>query len=196
MIDIRKLVRDARGVTAVEFGIIAPVFVMGLLGCFDLAHNMYTSSMLQGAIQKSARDSTIEGSSSSEAQLDARVTNAVRAVAPQATLHFSRRSYATFSEVGMAEDYTDVNDNGSCDAGEPFEDSNRNGSWDSDRGNSGFGGARDAVLYSVRVTYPRAFPVARMLGQSDTMTVSVATVLRNQPYGLQDTSLAPVEHCS
>mgnify|MGYP001767252288 CR=1 FL=1 len=191
-----SLLCDKRGVTAVEFGLIAPVFVMGLLGCFDLAHNMYTESMLQGAIQKTARDSTIEGASSSEAALDARVASAVRAVTPNATMQFDRRAYSSFSDVAKPEDFTDVDNDGVCNNGEPYEDANRNGAWDADRGSEGFGGARDAVLYTVTVTFQRAFPVAGMLGQSENMTVKTSTVLRNQPYGLQQNGAPPVENCT
>jgi hypothetical protein len=153
---------------------------------------MYTTEMLQGAIQSAARNSTIEGSSGHEAQLDAIVTKAVQAVAPGATLTFDRRSYSSFTEAGRPEDYTDVDNDGTCDHGEPFEDANGNGSWDLDRGQAGFGGARDAVLYTVTVKYQRPFPVAGFIpGQTKDFTLSAATVLRNQPYGQQSVNAAP-----
>ena len=196
MTGLRRLPGDSAGVTATEFGLIAPVFLMGLLGCFDLAHNIYTESMLQGAIQKTARDSTIEGAANSQAALDARVTRAVLAVTPQADIRFARRAYSPFSEVGDPEDFTDLDNDGVCANGEPYEDANRNGTWDADRGSAGFGGARDAVHYTVTVTYPRFFPVSGFLGQDNMMRVRVSTVLRNQPYGLNDAGPPPVENCT
>ncbi|MFM5894822.1 MAG: TadE/TadG family type IV pilus assembly protein, partial [Novosphingobium sp.] len=102
------LARDERGVTIVEFAMIAPVLMLMLMGLLDLAYNMYTTEMLQGAIQSAARNSTIEGSSGHEAELDAIVAKAVRAVAPGAALTFDRRSYSSFTEAGRPEDYTDV----------------------------------------------------------------------------------------
>ena len=48
------------------------------------------------------------------------------------------------------------------------------------------GGARDAVLYDVTVTYPRAFPVMGLLGFSHTVSAQAQTVLRNQHYGPQN----------
>ncbi len=181
----QRLRDDKRGVTAVEFGLIAPVLLVSMMGVFDLGYNMYTSSVLNGAIQKAARDSTIEGAQSRESTLDAKVTEMVNVVAPGATTAFKRTSYTTFSDVNQPEDFDDVNNNGACDNGEPFEDANGNGSWDPNRGSSGFGGARDAVMYEVTVTYPRAFPIANLIGQSNDMTLVVRTVLRNQPYGPQ-----------
>ena len=189
---LTSLRRDERGVTIVEFALIAPVLMLMLMGLLDLAYNMYTTEMLQGAIQKAARDSTIEGSSGKEAQLDAIVTKAVQAVAPGAALNFDRRSYSSFTDAGRPEDYTDVDNDGTCNNGEPFEDANGNGTWDLDRGQAGFGGARDAVLYTVTVKYQRPFPVAGFIpGQSKDFTLSAATVLRNQPYGQQSANAAP-----
>ena len=192
------LLRDKRGVAIIEFALIAPVLLLMLMGLLDLAFNMYTTEMLQGAIQNAARNSTIEGASGKDAALDATVTTAVRAVAPSATLTFDRRAYNSFTEAGRPEDYTDVDNDGTCNNGEPFEDANGNGSWDLDRGKAGFGGARDAVLYTVTVNYQRPFPVAGFIpGQTKNFTLSAVTVLRNQPYGQQSVNPVPVTgNCS
>lgn len=179
---LSRLRADARGVTAIEFALVAPVLLIAMMGIFDLGHNMYTASLLHGAIQKAARDSTIEGAEVQNTQVDARVTDMVQTIAPGADLKFSRKAYATFSDLGKPEDFTDVNGNGICDQGEPFEDANGNGTWDNDRARNGFGGARDAVLYEVTVTYPRVFPFYRLVGQSEDFTMVARTVLRNQPY--------------
>lgn len=189
----KNLLRDQRGVAVIEFALIAPVLMIVLMGLCDLAYNMYTTEMLQGAIQKAARDSTIEGAAVNPAQLDGIVTKAVHAVASGATLKFDRRAYANFTDAARPEDFTDVDADGMCNNGEPFEDSNGNGTWDLDPGKSGFGGARDAVLYSVTVTYQRAFPIAGFIpGQTNDFTLTADTVLRNQPYGGSNASSVPV----
>lgn len=77
-----------------------------------------------------------------------------------------------------------------CSEGEPFEDANGNGLWDPDRGIVGQGGARDAVLYTVEVRYPRAFPVSGLIGLDPEFVSRAATVLRNQPFGSQETGAA------
>ena len=182
---------DARGATAIEFALVAPVLLLTLMGTFDLGYNMYADSLLQGAVQKAARDSTIEGAAANGALLDDKVTTMVHQIAPQATLDFKRTAYSSFDDVSEAEDYNDVDGNGTCDNGEPFEDANGNGTWDTDRGVNGFGSARDAVLYSVTITYPRPFPVTRLLGQSSTFSMSAVTVLRNQPFDQQEQRAKP-----
>ena len=194
---LSSLGRESEGATIVEFALVLPVLMVTLMGLFDLAYNMYTQQLLQGAIQNAARSSTIEGASGSEAAIDAIVTEAVHAIAPTATMQFERRAYASFADVARPEDFTDVNGNGACDNGEPFEDVNANGSWDADRAAAGFGGARDAVLYSVTVNYPRAFPLAKFIpGQTDDFTLRTQTVLRNQPYGLQEVSPPATWNCA
>ena len=191
MIWRRKFADDQSGAAIVEFALIAPVLLMTLFGLFDLGHGMYTKAMLQGAIEKASRDSTIE--SSTTGALDAKVSAVVRRIAPNAILGFTRTSYTSFSDVGAPETYVDTNANSTCDNGETFEDANRNGIWDAEQGRTGNGGARDAILYNVTVSYPRQFPIARLVGQSNTMQMSVTTILRNQPYGLQ--SAPPTATC-
>ena len=194
---LARLRRDSAGATIVEFALVLPVLMVTLMGLFDLAYNMYTAQQLQGAIQNAARSSTIEGAADDQAGIDAIVTRAVHAVSPSATMQFDRRAYASFADVARPEDFTDVNSNGTCDNGEPFEDVNGNSAWDADRAAAGFGGARDAVLYSVTVTYRRPFPIARFIpGQTDDFTLHTQTVLRNQPYGAQNQGAPATGNCS
>lgn len=179
----RRLAIARRGAAAVEFALIAPIMLIGMFGVFDLGHNIYTAAVLEGAIQEAARNSTIEGAATGK--LDRRMTDIVRNIAPKAELQFDRTAYANFSDIRRPEDFSDINGNGNCDNGEPFEDANGNGTWDQDRGASGIGGARDAVLYEVTVTYPRPFPIGKLVGQSGEFKMVTRTVLRNQPYSIQ-----------
>ena len=189
------LLKQSRGAAAVEFGLVAPILLLAIMGVFDLGYNMYTSSLMDGSIQKVARDSTIEGAGMNEAQLDARVTEMIHQPAPRATLAFDRTSYTNFTDVRQPEDFDDVNGDGSCNDGEPFEDANGNSRWDADRGSQGFGSAKDAVLYEVTVTFPRPFPLWKMTGQSSDFTMVTRTVLRNQPFSQQQ-ERNKVEYCA
>jgi Flp pilus assembly protein TadG len=181
---LRSLARNRDGATAVEFALITPALLTVLLGIFELGYEIYAQTMLQGAIQQAARASTIEGAATNITAINAVVSDAVHEIVPGAQITFDRKSYTNFGDVGLPEDYTDANNNGECDNGEPFEDANGNDTWDADRGVAGsVGGARDAVLFTVTVTYDRPFPLADLVpGMSNTLTTRAATVLRNQPY--------------
>lgn len=188
MSKLRKLAAAEDGAAIVEFALIAPVMLLTLVGLFDMGHGIYTKTMLLGAIEKVARDSSIE--SAATGTLDAKVTNVVKAMQPGATLTFSRKYYTNFTNVKQPEDFTDTNTNGVCDAGEPFEDANGNSVWDADRGGSGTGGARDAVLYRVTVTYARLFPVHKFIpSQSGNISIQAISILRNQPYAVQSVNI-------
>jgi len=193
---LRRLIDDARGATMVEFAFVAPVMVLTLLGAFDVAHTLYMRSVLQGVVQKVGRDSALEGNDEVSAQtaIDDKVRAQVRALANNATITITRRFYKTFTRAAaaQAETWTDTNANLRCDAGEPYEDANLNSTWDADGGNAGQGGAKDAVLYTVAVTYNRMFPLYNLVNASKTTRVTAATILKNQPYDEQANYGAPV----
>lgn len=184
---LRKLHRDRRGVTLVEFALVAPVMLLMLMGLGDMLYQTYAQSILNGELQKAARDSGIEGGAANTATIDAKVQNAVKKIAPNATFTSTRKSYDTFSEVAP-EPFTDSNGNGVRDPGECFTDENGNGIWDQDPGTAGQGGASAVTVYTMTATYPRLFPVAGLLGWPTTQTISATTLLKNQPYATQTTT--------
>jgi Flp pilus assembly protein TadG len=186
---------DDRGAALIEFALVAPVMILALLGMFDLSYNIYATSLLEGAIQKAGRDATLESGGTRTSAIDGHMREVVHNLVPNATVTFDRQHYADFDDVQRPEDFTDSNGDGACNDGEPFEDVNGSGTWDTERGQSGVGGARDAVLYTVTVTYPRRFPFMRVIGFSDTVTSRARTVLRNQPFGAQNLP-ATVGNCA
>lgn len=193
---MQRLRRDARGATVVEFGIVAPVLCLTLVGAFDVAHTLYIRSVLQGIVQKVGRDSALEGNDEASVQtaLDNKVRAQARALVNNATITITRRFYKTFTKAAaaQAETWTDTNSNGRCDANEPYEDANRNAVWDSDGADAGQGGAKDAVVYTVTMDYKRMFPLYRLINLPNTTKVSAATILKNQPYSEQDSYGAPI----
>ncbi|SFP96832.1 TadE/TadG family type IV pilus assembly protein [Sphingomonas rubra] len=194
-----RLLGDRRGATIVEFAIIAPTFLMLLIGAFDLAHQLYMISAMQGAVQKAARDSTLENGAdaASQAKFDARVTRSIYNLSKSATVKINRRYYRTFQDASLAdpESWTDTNNNKTCDAGEPYQDENNNKLWDKDGGDAGQGNAKDRVVYTVSANFTRMF-YWRALGIAKTYTTVARTVLQNQPYSDQQSySAATLRNC-
>lgn len=186
----RHLRDDQTGATLTEFGLVAPILILMIMGIFDLAHTQYTTSLVNGALQKAGRDLTLETAGSQESTIDGYVISQISNVVPStATIELNKLSHFDFEDIGEEEEYDDINLNGVCDNNEVFIDANRNGQWDADRGEEGIGGARDAVLYTAIVTYPRVFPMYGLAGLPQEVQVTASTVLRNQPYDQQDTSV-------
>ena len=186
------LCREKSGVAAIEFALLAPVIIVTMLGMSDLIYDQYVTSVVWGAVQKAGRDSTIEGnnSASNMAAIDGKVMATVRIVAPSASFTSTRMSYSDFANVDVPEPFTDTNGDGIRETGECYSDTNGNGRYDTNDGLSGQGGASDVAVYSITVTYPRLFPVQRLLGWSASNTITAQTALKNQPYNGQSVPIA------
>ena len=184
---LRALGRDSGGATIVEFALILPVLCMLLLGTLDLGYRSYVSSVVQGALHDAARMATVGNVST--AQIQTMVQNKLQAFARNATITTTTRSYSDYSGVKVAETITnDTVPLGSYNPGDCFEESNGNGTYDTDRGRSGTGGSEDVVYFEVTMTYPHIVPVGRLFGWSSNVTTTQNTVLRNQPYAAHTAS--------
>jgi Flp pilus assembly pilin Flp len=181
---LHDLAENNRGVTALEFGLIAPVFISLMLGIFDLGQMVYGQSILNGAVQEVARSGALEGADTDAA--DSRVETLVTRVLPGAEITGSRISYFDFADIGRPEQWNDGNDNGTCDDNESYLDENGSGSWEADIGVSGNGGAGDVIIYSVEVAYEPLFPLFFALENWSEVTLSSSTVRKNQPFSDQN----------
>lgn len=200
---LQALRQDQRGTTILEFGLIAPALIVMLMGALDFGHTLYMQGVLQGAVQKAARDGSLQQSAGTDDAarfaIDTMVRNQVKTLHKQASVTITRRFYRTFSDAAAAsaEAFTDTDGDGICNNGEPFDDRNSNGVRDTDGADSvDHAGARDNVVYTVALSYPRMFPIDKLIGGSGTTRLTATTVLANQPFGTQASyGAATVGHC-
>ena len=193
-----KFSSNEDGVSILEFALIAPVVMAMMLCTLDIGHSLFVRATLDGAVQDAARSSSLEGATSETQQdlIDERVASTIRELAPDAKVTVSRRYYKTFSTAALAraEDVIEQSPgNLKCDRGESFMDANGNGVWDADGGSDGQGGARDIVIITFKVSYPRLFPMAALLGWSANVEMQSESILANQPYGDQTGFGKPVQ---
>ena len=125
------------GAAAIEFAIVAPVFMILLLGVFDIGQMAYGRAILSGAVEKAARSASMETVDTTA--LDTMVKAAIKPILPNATFVSTRKSYYDFADINRPEKFTDSDGNGTCNAGEPYVDENRSGQWDADIGKAGNG---------------------------------------------------------
>jgi Flp pilus assembly pilin Flp len=180
-----RLLRDQRGATLVEFGLVAGPFILMLLGIMDLGYRGYVDTVSKSVLHQVARDASTGEMTTAEIEqqvndgLDSLVLN-------DAVISVSTESYFDFTNIGKPEKLTVDNDgNGEVDPGDCFIDNNGNGVFDTDYGIAGTGGPDDIVNYKIEIVSPRLFPLASMIGLAETMTISNSTAVRNQPYGAQ-----------
>lgn len=183
------LVRNNAGSTIIEFAIVAPVFITLLLMCFDIGQMAYANALLRGVVQDAARSAALETGDTEVA--DEQVEKAMSAVLPGSTVITSRVSYYDFDDIGRSEIWADENGNGTCDNGESYVDENRNGSWNSEIGLSGNGGASDVVVYDVNVSYEPLFKLPNFWNKQSTRDswgtreLNAKAVRKNQPFAKQ-----------
>jgi hypothetical protein len=133
-----RLRRDKRGIAATEFGFIAPIFIMMLMGIFDQGYSMYIQSALQGAVQEGARQASLENTLWSDIQdrVNAQVRQVIPTSDPTTVISFTLDPafYQNYNDIELPENFEDkergAHLNGTYDGPEPYTDSNGNGRYD------------------------------------------------------------------
>lgn len=150
---LRRLRKSEDGIAITEFALVSPIFLVLLMGIFDMGYSSYIQSALQGAVQEGARKASLENTLWTD--IERRVNAQVRQVIPQSdpttiiSFTLDQTAYQEYSDVAMPEifedkergahfngrydppeTYTDSNSNGRHDTGEPYTDANSNARWD------------------------------------------------------------------
>ncbi len=191
----RRLRRDRRGVTAVEFALVIGPFLALIMGSLDLGYQVYLQGLATGAMERAARRATI--GNRTRDQVVQLIRSEVGTILPRAVrndpnaIKVNPLSYYNFSAVGGGERITgDTAPVGVYNTGDCYEDRNGNGRYDATGGGGAdLGTGDDIVYYDVTVTAPRLFPVSRWLGWSPNAVVNTRTLIRNQPYGAQQVKI-------
>lgn len=181
--------RDQRGVSAVEFALVAPMFLSILMATFDLGFGVYTKAVLQGAIEEASRKASLENDqwTNVEAKVKAQILAVIPSSDPSTDISFNldRRAYEDYDDLILPEQFNDTNSNGAREVGECYVDRNNNRQYDTNVGLANRGGASDVISIKASVTYKRVFPLWAMTGQSQNQLIEASTFLRNQPFGAQ-----------
>jgi hypothetical protein len=186
---VHDLGRDSRGVAAVEFALLIPVFLGILLVVFEFGFAFYARAVLQGAVDDAARTATLENTEWTA--ISERVSRQVRSVIPASdaetdiSFNLDPAYYANYVDIHLPEDFEDNNNNDQWDSNECFVDRNQNATYDTDVGLSGRGSAQDVVAINATLTYVRPFPLWQMFNIDQRQTIRISTFLRNQPFSAQ-----------
>jgi Flp pilus assembly protein TadG len=201
---LKRLRRSRRGSTLIEFAMVAPVLMVVIMGLLDMTYRLYAKAMFEGAVQKAARDATLESGANvaTGTLIDTKVKDAFKEVngtVTDSSFSFTRRNFKDFTNAGKMEPSTGPGGQCAPPAGATvytYVDVNNSNSWD-DGAIGGQGGANDVVLYTATVTYRALFPVNGLFGASTMQTIKASTVLRNQPYNSQATrATGPTRNCT
>lgn len=201
-----SLARDARGVAAVEFAILAPIVaVLATLGYAGLALHAGAVALETGAAA-AARFSVL-GDSASTAAGDATRMAAIRRIVTEhvcpagggfcywsvarqvegadgvvSPLGLEMRAYVDPRNLGRPEPFTDKPPyNGRHDPGEIYVDVNGNGRWDADMGVAGPGGSGDYVLFTLSIAQEVRHPLLTPV-MGARLIHQAQVLVRNEPF--------------
>ncbi len=187
-----RLHRDTRGAALVEFALVLPILAVLLTATFDIGYQMYMRSVINGVVEKASRRAAVGNLNSG--QVDAYLRANIRRILPKShrnvasAIVITKQTYQNFSRINKPERITaDTAPLGTYNATDCYEDANNNNMFDAVAGGSGVGGAEDVVYYNVTVSFPRQFPAAEVLGWNAYQSTTSKTIIRNQPYGAQQT---------
>jgi Flp pilus assembly pilin Flp len=182
----RRLLRDERGVTAVEFAMIAPVFLLIISGIIEFAMIMFTTTVMESATNSTSRMGKTgfnpSGVTRQQAIIDS-VANRTAGLLNAGLITITSQVYSDFSKIGQPEPCINpINPPCGGTPGVNFNDINGNGTWDSDMGSAGLGNQGDIVVYSVTYPWNIMSPIMRpFLGS--VFNITVRSVVRNEPFG-------------
>ena len=178
-----SLICDSEGLTAVEFALIAPVFVLILMGIVEFSLVMFATSVMEGATSASGRygkTGYTAPNSSRQEQIVATIVSRTSGLLDPAKISVTTTVYPSFDSISQEEPYIDSNHNGIRDTNETYNDVNGNGQWNSS-GVAGLGNANDVVVYTVSYPWQIFTPIiSNFLG--NIMILSSRTVVKNEPY--------------
>ncbi len=178
---------DQRGVTAVEFALIAPVFLVIVIGLIEISIAMFAWVTMEAAVREVSRFGITGNTNTGETReqtITRLITQYARGILDTNLLTITTLTYAQLDQIGMPEPLTvDLNHNGRYDPGDSYTDVNGNGQWDADMGATGVGNAGQVVLYRVSYPWRMLTPFGRKLFPNQGQFMLSATmVVRNEPY--------------
>ncbi len=183
---MKRFASDQSGTTAVEFALILPVLLTIIMGSIELSMYLFVQSAMEGATFAASRAGktgyAADGRTREETIRDA-MHSRLGFLFNSDDLDIDSKSYDDFSSVGDPEPFIDANANGKRDNGENYTDTNGNGTYDTDRGASGPGGAGDVTVYTISYPWTLLTPyLTEALGKDGVATVSSRFVVKNEPY--------------
>lgn len=184
---IKRFFVSSRGANLIEFAFVAPIFLLILIGLFDVGGMLVIQNALDAGAREAARFGLTGGTSDGLAREDAireRVLRAIKThsggIIPIDKVLINVSSYDSIENVDSPEPYEDINKNGAYDVGEVYEDTNGNNQWDPDRGASGsFGAGGEAVKYEVSYDWK---PFLSLFGFKDNMRLVGQATVRNEDF--------------
>lgn len=182
---ISRFRRDAAGVTMVEFGLIAPVLLLMIMGIVELGLMMAGQAVLDNAAFVASRTGKT-GYETKDKKQTQQITEAIQKAASSYLaadkITVTSTAYSDYDSM-KPEPFTDTNNNGVRDSTEAYVDVNKNGAYDTNPGTTGYGASGQVVLYTATYNWAIKTPlVGKLIGKNNVVQLKTRVVVKNEPY--------------
>lgn len=182
---LRGLRRDRNGNAAVEFGLLAPLFVLSIVGVMEVGMILGVQSLMEGAVRDAARFGVTGQDDTERLEIIGDIiANRTIGLVDLDEAQVDILTYGSFDDVGAPEPFVDAAPfNGVYDPGEAYSDINGNGQWDPDQGKKGAGASSEVVLYRILYDVPSLTGLIDHLLGGISLSASIA--VRNEPWDVE-----------
>jgi Flp pilus assembly protein TadG len=180
---LRRLWRDERGATAVEFGVSGILLVYFITAIMEFSAMMTVSNSLEAATNLSSRlgkTGYVEDGSTQVETIRAEIERRVGPLIDMSELSITYKAWKDFGDLDSdPEAWNDDNDDGTPQEGE-YTDTNGNHFCD---GCSGLGGSDNVVVFTISYPWKIMTPfMSQFVGTDGVITLSALSVVKNEPY--------------
>ncbi len=184
------LPENTRGTAAIEFAIIAPVFILILLAVLQFGMLGWAKSSLETAVRDAARFA-ITGAVGTQATREASIIDGIDKRMSSFRRQYGQpivvttQVYPTFEDIAQPEKIVlDANGNGVCDTNDQYIDFNENNAYDLDMSKTGYGGPSDVVIYSATFPLEALLPLnTGMFDLGQVFNLKAQAAVQNEPFG-------------
>lgn len=183
---VRPLIGDERGLSIVEFALLAPVLLLIILGTMEFAYvssarSALESAVIRGARQVAASDCPARRSTVLRDTVNRAMSHIVSADGQMPTIE-SRAYNSSYSDVGELEPLVDQNGDGVLDPLTEYIDVNGNGRRDALGESGSIGTAGQIVSYTATFKVRSLVPyIIKTFSTLDHHPIRASTVIRNEP---------------
>lgn len=178
---MKKIIKDTRGVTTIEFAMICLPMFMLIMGSIEMGVMLFQKARAETVLGQAARMS-VTGDKNRIGVSGEKIDSFVRErleFTDSTVVSIDKRFYDKFSQVKQPERRL----SNATEAPYCFIDINDNERWDIDPSRSGTGGADDVIDYHVNVTYDALFPlITNTVTGKNQISIEASTTLRNEPF--------------
>ncbi|MGE3770938.1 MAG: TadE/TadG family type IV pilus assembly protein [Bdellovibrionales bacterium] len=178
--------RDDRGVTAVEFAIIAPVLFTMMIGILELSLLFFTQHVVENAsfnVSRLSKTGYVEEGLTQEQTIKKLMAERTLGLLDDEKIEIESMAYSGYDVISDPEPFVDANGNGVRDDGENYTDVNQNGAYDDDQGAVGAGAAGEVVVYTIKYPWHMMTPLlSEFIGDDGAYMIKARVVVKNEPY--------------